>query len=178
MHRNVSENDILKITTTFTRADGIVPLPLPPLKVPDSKVHGTNTGPTWALSAADGPHVGPMNLAIRGAPASPQAADWWPSQPLYYGTLGHLPTIQLISTMSCDNMERGPCEDVSGELHCTRHKCNWVIWLQSEMIHFQTRVKDRFHEHFLWNDPQVDATRPHSWLINISSGNRLVPVYT
>ena len=33
---------------------------------PDSKVHGTNTGPTWILSAPDGPHVGPMNLAVRG----------------------------------------------------------------------------------------------------------------
>ena len=32
---------------------------------PDSKVHGTNMGPTWVLSAPDGPHVGPMNLAIR-----------------------------------------------------------------------------------------------------------------
>ena len=32
---------------------------------PDSKVHGTNTGPTWVLPAPDGPHVGPMNLAIR-----------------------------------------------------------------------------------------------------------------
>ena len=31
----------------------------------DSKVHGTNMGPTWVLSAPDGPHVGPMNLAIR-----------------------------------------------------------------------------------------------------------------
>ena len=30
----------------------------------DSKVHGANMGPTWALSAPDGPHVGPMNLAI------------------------------------------------------------------------------------------------------------------
>ena len=25
-----------------------------------------NMGPTWVLSAPDGPHVGPMNLAIRG----------------------------------------------------------------------------------------------------------------
>ena len=32
---------------------------------PNSKVHGTNMGPTWVLSASDGPHVGPMNLAIR-----------------------------------------------------------------------------------------------------------------
>ena len=30
----------------------------------DSKVHGANVGPTWVLSAPDGPHVGPMNLAI------------------------------------------------------------------------------------------------------------------
>ena len=32
---------------------------------PDSKVRGANMGPTWVLSAPDGPHVGPMNLAIR-----------------------------------------------------------------------------------------------------------------
>ena len=32
---------------------------------PDSKFHGANMGPTWVLSAPDGPHVGPMNLAIR-----------------------------------------------------------------------------------------------------------------
>ena len=32
---------------------------------PDRKVQGANMGPTWVLSAPDGPHVGPMNLAIR-----------------------------------------------------------------------------------------------------------------
>ena len=32
---------------------------------PDSKVHGAKMGPTWVLSAPDGPHVGPMNLAVR-----------------------------------------------------------------------------------------------------------------
>ena len=31
---------------------------------PESKIHGANKGPTWVLSAPDGPHVGPMNLAI------------------------------------------------------------------------------------------------------------------
>ena len=35
------------------------------LKYPGSKVHGANMEPTWVLSAPDGPHVGPMNLAIR-----------------------------------------------------------------------------------------------------------------
>ena len=32
--------------------------------VPKSKVHGTNMGPTWVLSAPCGPHVGPINLVI------------------------------------------------------------------------------------------------------------------
>ena len=32
---------------------------------PDSKVHEANMGPTWVLSAADGPQVGPMNRAIK-----------------------------------------------------------------------------------------------------------------
>ena len=32
---------------------------------PDSKVHVTHLGPTWVLSAPVGPHVVPMNLAIR-----------------------------------------------------------------------------------------------------------------
>ena len=34
---------------------------------PDSNVHGANMGPTWVLSAPDGPYIGPMNLAIREA---------------------------------------------------------------------------------------------------------------
>ena len=36
-------------------------------RIPDSKVHGANMGPTWVLAAPDGPHVGPMNLVIRDA---------------------------------------------------------------------------------------------------------------
>ena len=35
-------------------------------RIPDSKAHEANMGPTWVLSAPDGPHVSPMNLAIRG----------------------------------------------------------------------------------------------------------------
>ena len=34
--------------------------------VPDNKVHGASMGPTWVLSAPGEPHVGPVNLAIRG----------------------------------------------------------------------------------------------------------------
>ena len=38
---------------------------LPIHYIPDIKLHGANMGLTWVLSARDGPHVGPMNLAIR-----------------------------------------------------------------------------------------------------------------
>ena len=34
---------------------------------PDNKVHWANMGPTRVLSASGGPHVGPINLAIRVA---------------------------------------------------------------------------------------------------------------
>ena len=33
--------------------------------VPDSKVHGANMGTIWGRQDPGGPHVGPMNLAIR-----------------------------------------------------------------------------------------------------------------
>ena len=33
--------------------------------IQDSRVHGANMGPTWVLSAPDGPHVGPINHAIK-----------------------------------------------------------------------------------------------------------------
>ena len=36
------------------------------LNGPDCKVHGANMGPTWGWQVPGGPHVCPMNLAIRG----------------------------------------------------------------------------------------------------------------
>ena len=47
--------------------------------IPDSKVRGANMGPTWALSAPDGPHVAPMNLDI-----------WDYNKPWYYGKIRYL----------------------------------------------------------------------------------------
>ena len=35
--------------------------------IPDSNVSGASMGPTWVLSAPDGPHVCPMDFAIRDA---------------------------------------------------------------------------------------------------------------
>ena len=43
-------------------------------KYPDSKVHGASLGPTWVLSAPDGPHVGPWTL-LSGKHV---LLFWWP----------------------------------------------------------------------------------------------------
>ena len=43
-----------------------------PVHIPDSKVHGANMEPTWALSAPDGSHLGLMDLAIRESLCGPQ----------------------------------------------------------------------------------------------------------
>ena len=51
--------------TTLPNKGGSAPTPQIMKTNPDNKVHGANIGPTWDLSAPDGPHVGPMNLAIR-----------------------------------------------------------------------------------------------------------------
>ena len=48
---------------------------------PVKKVHGANMGPTWVLSAPDGPHVGPMDLAIR-------LQSWWLKAPLEQDCVG------------------------------------------------------------------------------------------
>ena len=51
----------------FNSCEGNVNLDVRSLtgKYPDSKVHGANMGPTWVLSGPDGPHISPLNFAIR-----------------------------------------------------------------------------------------------------------------
>ena len=40
---------------------------------------------------------------------------------------------------------------------------------------FQTHIKDRYFELFMWNCPHVNATKYHLWWANIGSGHGLVP---
>ena len=51
----------------------------------------------------------------------------------------------------------------------------WGIWLQSQISRLQTHFKDKYLKYFLWNCCQVNATTPHWSLVNIGSGNGLVP---
>ena len=51
----------------------------------------------------------------------------------------------------------------------------WGIWLQSQISKFQTHFKDKHLKYFMLNCYQLNAATPHWSLINIGSGNGLVP---
>ena len=42
---------------------------------PDSKVRGAKMGPTWVLSAPDGPHVGPHEICYQGCDVLAEVRD-------------------------------------------------------------------------------------------------------
>ena len=46
------------------------------LNIPDRKVHGADRGPIWFLSSPGGPHVCPINLAIRDIAALSHVGLW------------------------------------------------------------------------------------------------------
>ena len=75
---------------------------------PDSKVLGANMGPTWVLSAPDGPRVGPMNLAIRVTKGSLDINVW---------CLNHL------CTCSCWWPANFRYDDIWGRVMCDKQVC-------------------------------------------------------
>ena len=44
-----------------------------------------------------------------------------------------------------------------------------------KLVFFKLNYKDRYLEHLLYNYHQVNAAKPHWWLVNFDSGNSLVP---
>ena len=51
----------------------------------------------------------------------------------------------------------------------------WGIWPQSQISKFQTHFSNKYLKYYLWNCYRVNATTPHWSLVNIGSGNGLVP---
>ena len=77
---------------------------------PESKVHGANMGPTWVLSAPDGPHVGPMNLAI-WVKKSCEYAPW------------HIQRPRINTLTTCSNRFTRRCSTA----HFPPNTLNWHI---------------------------------------------------
>ena len=84
-HHNNANNAIIQSSISSTnclgRRKNTSQLCIPWLlyQHPDSKVHRANMGPIWGRQDPDGPHVGPMNLAIRVF--SPDIIDHYLSVP-------------------------------------------------------------------------------------------------
>ena len=58
------------------------------------------------------------------------------------------------------------------QVNCeTPGKCGYNL----KLVIFQTHMKDRYLGHFWWNCPQMNATKPYWRLVNLASGNVLVP---
>ena len=78
---------------------------------PDRKVHGANMGPIWGRQDPDGPHVGPMNFAIRIILSLPLL--WYiksaspneiiPSGIAFYALLVHIGHFLLTVVTTSDN---------------------------------------------------------------------------
>ena len=85
---------------------------------PDNKVHGANMGPTWVLSAPDGPHTGPMNLAIRDTMAYVRSICVYRTANWVLISLGIelSPVSQKVSTWIDDNRDFGEALNI-----CTNH---------------------------------------------------------
>ena len=62
-------------------------------------------GPTWVLSAPDGPHFGPIDLAIR-AGTSQLLFSYWPRQSEQHGTYPNLSNILSIFYGTCSIFRR------------------------------------------------------------------------
>ena len=86
---------------------------------PDSKVHGANMVPTWVLSAPDGPHVGPMNLAIRVG----QCHGCWCIVLTNHQLPWHWQSIQCVSNIYGTSFLRNDCQGMWFAFGYRQPKC-------------------------------------------------------
>ena len=68
-------------------------------KESDTKVHGTNMGPTWVLSAPGGPHGGPINFAIGADCGDSNVATLFMLNSIVYGSIYNLCSLFISSLM-------------------------------------------------------------------------------
>ena len=131
--------------------------------VTHSKVYGAIMGSTWVLSAPDGLHVGPMNLAIRGVPGSCITTAVWRCSKSPK-TLKKVSRIRLFSyksiflyVKSSHEINRGELFRSSGRLFLVdRHQ----LWNK-----FSSRQLQEFSPFSVLNYPFVESSC-HSWYLD------------
>ena len=123
---------------------------------PDRKVHGANTGPTWVLSAPGGPHISPMNLAIKGD---------WEAMSFFFGSCWPSATLlQIIheTSVRLQNLPWSKTGLVSRQvLHPLSKLQNW-IW--SKTGRYKTGLVSNTKI-----EASLRATKPKPWQSNLTS---------
>ena len=115
---------------------------------PDSKVHGANMGPTWVLSAPDGPHVGRMILAIRVV--NTMAFDAWVKQGVlsvqdnqykwqHVNVQCHQWWPFLVFNVMNDNVLHEACSKTSHTVGCHYYVFQYNIILHKGLRHKKSR---------------------------------------
>ena len=93
---------------------------------PDSKVHRANMGPTWVLSAPDGPHVGPINLAIRTESSSRTLNDGLKqTSPNWQAILSIIFTLRDVTLTACISIRT---LEVVFDVNTTRRDVVVITW--------------------------------------------------
>ena len=143
---------------------------------PDNNFHGAHLGPTWVLSAPGGPHVGPMNLAIRGTLTWPGsttplvAAVCYKCLHTVRNSIQNPPTEAEIWFTLCNrSLGQSFLKWSTSQYSYCSHLClisEWFIKLSNSYQGLSWT--------FLHNCPKVDATRLHRWLVNIVLGQRVL----
>ena len=73
----------------------------------------------------------------------------------------------------CTELEHIIGDEIRPKMSILNH---WPLGDVVKLVIFKlSHITERYPEHFLWNCPQVNATRPHYRLVNIGSGNGLMP---
>ena len=90
--------------------------------IPESKVHGANMGPTWALSVPDGPHVGPMNLAVRDVVSSRSVVGVLCVSPIVYSLHGSTLSTSIIDGDTCKPVYSNVLNMFLRIMHCCNHR--------------------------------------------------------
>ena len=154
---------------------------------PDSKIHGANMGPTWVLSAPGVPHVGPMDLAIRGNICFPQPPSWsctW-NPPVLLPSVAKMwrpwscntPTRTDASFPASPLSSRALGWDTSGKMSCLScwvavivDQYTWDDWITMSMWQWRSSGMDFFL-------PRVSSWRPPrvaTWTAQVSAPTRMV----
>ena len=145
---------------------------------PDSKVHGANMGPTWVLSAPDGPHLAPWTPAQANISHYCWAQAMATSVSTYYYINSYwfiipnqthrahmLIQLTLMDRISTFYQCRHTMIGLQLAYWCTQILTHWLLGIlfNFQISNFQAKFGDWWLRYLLWHFSQLTVTELHWW---------------